>query len=146
MLSKDEQKYEPIISHMRRMMICYIHEVAKMDVEIASMLKKRPVVKLGEEPMDFPKRKLGKIRKEDWSVMYQRKEGEKVQQILFFLLDKHLYYTAALNNIMGLTVACKTNDDANLKGFNGMIKWYLVIKNTLLNLMTKLFKVQKKQQ
>lgn len=34
-LSKDEQKYEPIVSHLKRMMICYIHEVEKMDIEIA---------------------------------------------------------------------------------------------------------------
>ena len=123
------------------MLICYIHEVAKMDMEIAYVLKKRPVVKPEEETMDFQKMKMGKIKKSNWIVVYQRKEDEKVQKSLFFLLDKHLYSTVVLNNIMGLTVACKAKNDADLKCFNDMIKWYLVIRNTLLNLMTKLFKV-----
>ncbi|CAI9272161.1 unnamed protein product [Lactuca saligna] len=117
-----------------------------MDMEIALVLKKRPIVKHEEETTDFQKRRLGKIKKENWSVVYQRKDGDKVQKSMFFFLDKHLYSIAALSNIMGLTIACKANNDANLKCFNDMIKWYLVIRNTLLNLMTKLFKVQKKQQ
>lgn len=43
-LSKDEAKYEPIISHLKRMLICYIHEVANMDVQITIVLKKKTVV------------------------------------------------------------------------------------------------------
>ncbi|CAI9264500.1 unnamed protein product [Lactuca saligna] len=43
-LSKYEQKYEPMIAHLKRMLICYIHEVAKMDVEVAADLKKKTVV------------------------------------------------------------------------------------------------------
>lgn len=32
----DEKKYEPIVVHLRRILICYMHEIAKMDVEIWS--------------------------------------------------------------------------------------------------------------
>ncbi|CAI9282939.1 unnamed protein product [Lactuca saligna] len=128
------------------MLICYIHEVAKLDVEIASVLMKMPVVKPEEETTDFQKRRLGKIEKADWSMVYQKKDGDKVQKSLFLLLYKHLYYVATLNNITGLTVACKANNDADLKCFKDMISWYLVIRNTILNLMTTLFKVQKIQQ
>ncbi|CAI9289412.1 unnamed protein product [Lactuca saligna] len=39
---KDEQKYEPIVAYLKRMIIGYIHEIVKMDVEIALVLKKKP--------------------------------------------------------------------------------------------------------
>ncbi|CAI9270001.1 unnamed protein product [Lactuca saligna] len=70
-LSKDEQKYEPIVAHLKRMLICYIHEIAKMDVEITYVLKKKPILKPEEESKDLHKMKLGKIRKDNWSVVYQ---------------------------------------------------------------------------
>lgn len=145
-LSKDEVKYEPIVSHLKRMIVCYIHEVAKIDVEIAVVLKKRLVVDPIEETKDFQKRRLGKIKKKDQSVVYQRRSGDKVQKSLLFLFDKHLYSTTVLNHIMDLTVACKLNDVGELKGFGDMIKWYIVIRNTILNLMTRLYKVQNVEQ
>ncbi|CAI9294032.1 unnamed protein product [Lactuca saligna] len=116
--SIDEAKYEPIVSHLKKMMICYIHEVAKHDVEIVAVLKKRYVVDPKEETKYFQKRKLGKLKKADWSVIYQRRSGDKVQMNLFFLLDKHLYPSSALNHIMELTVACKLNSEGHLKCFN----------------------------
>ena len=70
-LSKDEQKYELIVAHLKRMLICYIHEIAKMDVEITAILKKKPILKPEEESKDLNKMKLGKIRKDNWSVVYQ---------------------------------------------------------------------------
>lgn len=60
---------------------------------------------------------------------------------MFFLLDKHLYPTAALNNILGLIEARKSNNADDPKCFTDMIRWYLAIQNTLLNLMSWLFKV-----
>lgn len=52
------------------MLICYIHEIASMDVDIASVLKKRTVLKPKEESKDLHKLKLGKIRKENgvWCI------------------------------------------------------------------------------
>ncbi|CAI9280746.1 unnamed protein product [Lactuca saligna] len=38
LLLKDEQKYEPIMAHLKRMLVSYIHKVSKMDVEIAAVL------------------------------------------------------------------------------------------------------------
>lgn len=131
---------------MKRRLICIIHEVAKLDVEIASVLKKKPVVILKEDTTEFEKRKLGKIKKAYWSVVYQRRECDKVKKSLLFLLDKHLYSTIALNYIMDLTVACKANNEGDLKCFGDMIKWYTVIRNTLVSLMTKLFKSQKREK
>ncbi|CAI9259336.1 unnamed protein product [Lactuca saligna] len=121
------------------MLICSIHEVAKMDVEIADVLKKKPIVNLKPEPRDFQKLKLGKINKENQNVVYQRREGEKVVKSMFFLLEKHLYHTTTLNNIFGMVVATKSNNIDDLKCFIDMIKWYLMLQNTLLNMMTKLF-------
>ena len=42
LLLKDEHKFEPILAHLKRMLISYIHEVGKMDVEITTMLRKKP--------------------------------------------------------------------------------------------------------
>ena len=75
-VSKEKVKYDPIISHLRRMLICYIYEVAKLDMEITLVLKKRPVVKPKEDTTYFQKRKLGKIKKADWSVVYQTRGGD----------------------------------------------------------------------
>ena len=47
------------------MLICYVHEVAKLDVEIASVLKKRTVVSFEEDSTNFQKRRLGKIKESD---------------------------------------------------------------------------------
>ena len=44
-ITKNEKKHEPIFAHLKGMIICYIHEIEKMDVEIASVLKKRPILK-----------------------------------------------------------------------------------------------------
>lgn len=42
--SKDEQKFEPILAHLRRMLVSYIQEIRKMNVEIAAVLKKKPTM------------------------------------------------------------------------------------------------------
>ena len=68
-LSKDEQNYEPIIAHLKRMLICYIHDFAKMGIEIAYVLKNRPVLKPEEELKEIHKLKLGIIKKDNWSVV-----------------------------------------------------------------------------
>lgn len=101
---------------------------------------------LKEDTTEFEKRKLGKIMKAYWSVVYQRREGDKVKKSLLFLLDKHLYSITALTYIMNLTVAYKANNEGDLKFFGDMIKWYTVIQNTLVSLMTKLFKDQKREK
>ncbi|CAI9272002.1 unnamed protein product [Lactuca saligna] len=52
-VTKEEKKYEPIVAHfLKRMLICYIQEIAKMDVEITSVLKKKPILKLEEQLKD----------------------------------------------------------------------------------------------
>ncbi|CAI9263711.1 unnamed protein product [Lactuca saligna] len=48
-VTKDFKKYEPIFEHLKSMIMCYILEIAKMDVEIASILKKRPILKPDEQ-------------------------------------------------------------------------------------------------
>ncbi|CAI9270783.1 unnamed protein product [Lactuca saligna] len=117
-----------------------------MIVEITSVLKKRPVLKPEEEPKNLYKLKLAKTQKENWFVVYKQKEGQEVLRNMFFLRFKHLYSTTALNSILGLTEACKGNTSADHKYFLVMIKWYLMVKTTLYNLMLKLLKVHKRQQ
>ena len=73
---KDKTKYEPIVAHLKRIRICYILEIVKMDVEIKSVLKKRLILMPEEQPKDVQKLKVGIIIKEHWSIVYNRKEGE----------------------------------------------------------------------
>ena len=50
---KDEKKYEHIVAHLKRMIICYILKIAKIDVEIASVMKKMPILKPQEQPKNI---------------------------------------------------------------------------------------------
>ncbi|CAI9288137.1 unnamed protein product [Lactuca saligna] len=120
--------------------------LAKMDVEIVVVLKKKLIVNPEPEPKDFQKLKLGKINKENRNIMYQRREVEEVVKSMFFLLDKHLYHTTAFNNILVLVAATKSNNADDLKCVMDMIKWYLMFRNTFLNMMMKQFQVQKIHQ
>ena len=43
-LLTNEAEYGPIIDHFKRMLVCYIMEVAKMDQEIVSVFKKKPTI------------------------------------------------------------------------------------------------------
>ncbi|CAI9288682.1 unnamed protein product [Lactuca saligna] len=92
-MSKDEKTYEPIVAHLKRMLIRYIHESAKMDVEIVYVMKNRPILKPEKEPNNHHKLKLGQIGREHSCVVYQWKECQKVLRSMFFLRDKHLCTT-----------------------------------------------------
>ncbi|CAI9260615.1 unnamed protein product [Lactuca saligna] len=70
-LLKDKQKFEPIIAHMKQILVLYIHEVSKVDVEIAYVLHKKPTVLPKEPSKDLEKMKLGRIRKDDRSMAFQ---------------------------------------------------------------------------
>ncbi|CAI9299962.1 unnamed protein product [Lactuca saligna] len=76
LLMKEENKYEPIVDHIKRMLVSYIHEVAKIDVEIASVLQKKPTVLPEASEKIIEKMKLRRIEKDNWSVMFQRGSKE----------------------------------------------------------------------
>ncbi|CAI9296682.1 unnamed protein product [Lactuca saligna] len=122
LLSKYEQKFKPIVIHLKRILVFYIQEVGKMDMEIDDVLRTRSTIQPKEALNDVSKMKLGKIRKDNWSVAFQQTEGKKVQKCLFCLPDKHLYSTSRLNYILGITKECKVNDVADKKYFADMIK------------------------
>ncbi|CAI9285120.1 unnamed protein product [Lactuca saligna] len=123
-LSKDEQKFEPIVAHLKRMLVSYIQEIGKMDVEIMAVLWKKPTVQPKEALNNVTKIKFGRIQKDNWSVTFQEsdKDGTNVQKCLFSLLDKHLYSTSCLNYIVGIIEQCKTNVVADKKCPVDMIK------------------------
>ena len=93
-VTKDVQKYEPIVEHLKRMIKCYILEIAKMDVEIASVLKKRPILKPEEEPKDIQQLKAWIIWMKHWSIFCKRKEGDEIQNCMFTLV----FYGCSTNN------------------------------------------------
>ena len=144
-LSRDEPKYSRITTHLNKMLKCYIAEVAKMDAEIGAALNVKATMKPDAEPSDLNKLQPGKIYNEHWSVVYRSKEGDTVKRKIFFLRDKHLYRTAALEAILALIEANKANSESDKKCFADMLKWYLVFRNTLLNLMQRLFRIVKRE-
>ncbi|CAI9296083.1 unnamed protein product [Lactuca saligna] len=107
------------------MIKCYILEIAKIDVEITSILKKMPILKPEEQPKDVQHLKTGIIQKKHWRIVYKRKEGEVVQNCMFFLMDKHLYSSSALKTILSSTEAHKANFFGDVKCVSNMICWYL---------------------
>lgn len=76
------------------MLISYIQEVCKIDVEITTVLLKKPTVEPKETMNDVTKMKLKRIQKDNWSVAFQQsdREGKYVQKCLFSLPDKHIFY------------------------------------------------------
>ena len=72
------------------MLVSYIHEVAKLDQEIASALRKKPTVTPIGKASDMNKMKMGKIDTKYHTVMFTHGENQK---FLFSLLKKHLLST-----------------------------------------------------
>jgi len=144
-LSKEPVDKGPLIVHFRRLLKSYITEVSKLDIEIAGLLKIKPLSKPESVPSGVGRMKLGVINKKHWSAVYNRKEGNRVVKSMFFLKDKHLYPTKVLELLISLTNACKDNSIGDKKCFTDMLKWYIIFRNTLINLMSQVFVVSNQQ-
>jgi len=144
-LSKDPVDKGPLIIHFRRMLKGYIIEVSKLDVEIASLLNSQPLVKPEKDPSGVARMKLGVINKKHWSVVYKKQVGNKVSKSMFYLKDKHLYSKETLETLISLTNACKDNSDNDKKCFTDMLKWYLIFRKTLINVISQVFVVSGQQ-
>ncbi|KAL7601420.1 hypothetical protein Lser_V15G24050 [Lactuca serriola] len=140
-LLTNEAEYGPIIDHFKRMLVCYIMEVAKMDQEIASIFKKKPTISPVGSASDLNMMQMGKIDPKRNSVMFTRNEGQKC---LFALADKHLYTTACLEHVLGIIHRCKQNSADDKKYFDDMIQWYIRFRQTILALIPRLFETTKK--
>jgi len=138
-LLKEPEDKGPLITHFRRMLKGYIIEVSKLDVEIASMLHSKPLVKPEKEPSGVSRMKLGVINKKHWSVVYKKQVGDKVSKSMFYIKDKHLYPKETLEMLISLTNACKDNSDADKKCFTDMLKWYIIFRKTLVNVTSQVF-------
>ncbi|KAL7604926.1 hypothetical protein Lser_V15G18168 [Lactuca serriola] len=121
-LLTNESEYGPILDHVKRMLACYIMEVALMDQEVATVFKKKPKVKPVGSASDLNQMQMGKIDSRRNSVMFTRAEGQKC---LFALADKHLYTTTCLEHILFIVKQCKDNSADDIKYFNDMINWYI---------------------
>lgn len=60
-VAKDVKKFKPIYEHLKRMIKCYILEIAKIDLEIASDLKIKPILKPTNPPQNIENMKGGVI-------------------------------------------------------------------------------------
>ncbi|CAI9288377.1 unnamed protein product [Lactuca saligna] len=148
LLIKDEQKYEPIVSHLKRMLVSYIQEVGKKDIEITSAFRQKPVVFPKVALEDFDQMKLGKIRNKGWCMALQIKERTYVDfhKVCFYLADKHLYTTYCLQYILEFIDKCKANLKGDNKCFYYLILWYIQVHKALLSIVPKLFEVQRHTQ
>ncbi|CAI9263763.1 unnamed protein product [Lactuca saligna] len=146
MLLKDEQKYEPIVAHLKQMLISYIQEAGKMDVEITIVHRKRPSVLPKEALKDFDKMKPGKIQKDGSCMIFQMKERTDADfhKVCFFLANKHIYNTSCLQYILEFKGKCRVNSKGDKKCFSDMILWYIQVRKELLSIIPKLFEVQKR--
>nr|KAJ0197850.1 hypothetical protein LSAT_V11C700361140 [Lactuca sativa] len=54
-------EYDPIIDHLKRLLVCYVLEVAKVDQEVTSVLRKNPSVLRVGSASDVNKMKMEKI-------------------------------------------------------------------------------------
>ncbi|KAL7601819.1 hypothetical protein Lser_V15G27017 [Lactuca serriola] len=141
-LLTNEAEYGPIIDHLKRLLVCYIMEVALMDQEVATVFKKKPKIAPVGSASDLNQMKMGKIDPRRNSVMFTRAEGQKC---LFALADKHLYTTACLEHVLEIIHRCKENAADDIKYFNDMIQWYIRFRQTILALISRLFQTVKKK-
>ncbi|CAI9285123.1 unnamed protein product [Lactuca saligna] len=135
----------PIFNHLKKMIKCYILEIVKMDIEIASVLNRRPIVKPFKEPEDIQDFPGGLIDKEYWSIMYKKKEDGDLKNRMFFLRDKHLYSTSIMNQILARANVNKTNTDSELKCISDMILCYQNVRASLLKIIPNVFEMQGQQ-
>lgn len=120
----DEQKYKPILAHIKRMLVSYIHEVAKLDQEIANALRRMPTVKPIGKASDVNKMHMGQIDTEQWTMMFTKRADHPLK-CMFALPDKHLFSTICLEHILDIINRCKSNDVASKKNFNDILRWYI---------------------
>ncbi|KAI3510725.1 hypothetical protein L1887_17858 [Cichorium endivia] len=102
-LSRTED-HEILADHVKKLLMGYILEVAKLDVEVAAVLDSTPECSVEKPPSDLNRRRLVKIKNKDWNVAYPSKEGQESVKRIFFLRDKHLYRTPALKKILILSI------------------------------------------
>lgn len=134
----NSKEYEPIIDHLKRMLVCNILEVAKMDQEVASVLRKKLTILPIGFASDINKMKMGKIDPKLNSVMFTGGERKKC---LFALINKHLSLTSYLEHIIDIINHCKKNSEGDKKYFLDMLRWYIDFRQVLLALIPLLFKV-----
>ena len=96
------------------MLVCYIHEVAKMDQEVATAIRKKPSIKPIGKAGDIKLRVKGKIDSQSQTFMFLRGDG---QRCLFALDDKYQFSNSSLEHILELIHGCDQNCDADKKFF-----------------------------
>lgn len=64
-VSREPIKYEPISLHTKRLIKAYIVEITNLDVEISSVLIRRPIIKIIDPPKNLNFMKVGFIKNEN---------------------------------------------------------------------------------
>ena len=71
----NEQKYEPFLDHIKRMLVSYIHEVVKLDQAIDAALRKNPSVK--------PIGKVSDVNKMSMDIVNRCKSNDHAAKKIF---------------------------------------------------------------
>lgn len=83
------------------MLLSYIHEVAKLDQEIANTLRCKPTVKTIVKASDLNNMCMGQINTEHWTVMFTKGYNPPLK-FPFPLADKHLFSTVCIKHILDI--------------------------------------------
>lgn len=129
------------MSHLQLMIKSYIQEVGLVDVDIATVLKKKPTAVSKEAPKDLEKLKPWKICKEGSFLVYQSWERTEANfcRSNFYLEDKHLYNTTCLEFILDLITMFKGNHKYDVKCSSDMILWYIQVLKMMQSFIPKIY-------
>ncbi|KAI3510707.1 hypothetical protein L1887_17840 [Cichorium endivia] len=100
--SRRSPDHQILAEHVKKLLMGYILEVAKLDIEVVALLNSTPEYSVEKPTSDLKNRRFGKIGRKERNVAYPSKQGNNSVKKMFFLRDKHLYRTQTLKKILDL--------------------------------------------
>lgn len=82
-LVKEEQKFEPIVAYLKRILLSYNQEIGNMDKEIVVVLRKKPTVQLKEASNDISKMRLGKSERINGALSFNNEHARMFRSACF---------------------------------------------------------------
>ena len=129
---RKDDRYKHYLNHVTMMLKSYITEIAKEDFAIADKFER--TVKAPNDTNDKIKNVWdGTILTDPWAVIYKTHEDREYKTKIFYLNEKHLYSTNNLNTIMAKMELNPNNSVADKKHICDTIKWWIYVRNILLD-------------
>lgn len=84
------------------------------------------------------------IENGNWGVAFKLKENEVPKKCVIYLIDKHLYSSVALNQILSNAMKYKKSYFDDVRYVSNMIKCWIKVRSVLLKTIPKVFECTKK--